>query len=51
MVDGVRVIGSLYVPINAIYELNIITGGIPANYGDVTGGIVEITTKGYAGVY
>lgn len=51
VVDGVRVIGSLYVPINAIQELNIITGGIPAAYGDVTGGIVEITTKGYAGVY
>lgn len=51
VVDGVRVIGSLYVPINAIYELNVITGGIPAAYGDVTGGIVEITTKGYAGVY
>ncbi|HMU71047.1 MAG TPA: carboxypeptidase regulatory-like domain-containing protein [Chitinophagales bacterium] len=51
VVDGVKVIGPLYVPINSIAEVRIITGGIPANYGDVTGGVVEITTKGYSGVY
>ncbi|MFI5172196.1 MAG: carboxypeptidase regulatory-like domain-containing protein, partial [Chitinophagales bacterium] len=51
VVDGVKVIGSLYVPMNAIYSISVLTGGIPANYGDVTGGIVEITTKSYAGIY
>lgn len=51
VVDGVKVIGSLYVPMNAIKSISVITGGIPANYGDVTGGIVEITTKGYAGIF
>ncbi len=51
VIDGVKVIGSFTLPINAIYELNIITGGIPANYGDVTGGIIEITTKGFGGAY
>lgn len=47
VVDGVKVIGSLYLPMNAIKSINVITGGIPANYGDVTGGIVEIFTKDY----
>lgn len=51
VIDGVKVIGSFGLPLNAIYEINVITGGIPANYGDVTGGIIEITTKGFAGSY
>jgi len=51
VVDGVKVIGSLYVPMNAIKEINVITGGIPAAYGDFTGGIIEITTLGYSGAY
>ncbi len=51
VIDGVKVIGSLYLPMKAIKEINVITGGIPASYGDVTGGIVEIITKGYAGIY
>jgi len=28
-----------------------ITGGVPANYGDVTGGIISITTRGPSSVY
>ncbi len=51
VVDGVRVVGSLYVPMNAILSISVITGGIPANYGDFTGGIIEITTKGYSGIF
>lgn len=51
VVDGVKVIGSLYVPLNAIKEVTVITSGIPAAYGDFMGGVVEITTKGYAGIY
>ena len=50
VVDGIKVIGSLYLPMNAIKSINVITGGIPANYGDVTGGIVEIFTKDYIDV-
>ena len=50
VVDGVKVIGSLYLPMKAIKQINVITGGIPANYGDVTGGIVEIITKSYTGI-
>ncbi|MEM7102552.1 MAG: carboxypeptidase regulatory-like domain-containing protein [Bacteroidota bacterium] len=44
-VDGVRVRGSS-VPSSDIEQLQVITGGLPASYGDVTGGIVNITTKG-----
>ncbi len=44
-IDGVRVTGNLP-PKQAIEELSVITGGVEARYGDVTGGIVSITTKG-----
>lgn len=44
-VDGVRVFGNL-VPQSEIDQLQVITGGIEARYGDVTGGIISITTKG-----
>ena len=45
-VDGVRVIGSLAVPQSSIEQLSVLTGGIPAEYGDATGGVISITTKG-----
>jgi len=51
VIDGVRVIGSFYLPMNCIKEITVITGGIPANYGDFTGGVVEITTKGFQGAF
>ncbi|HFA50692.1 MAG TPA: TonB-dependent receptor [Bacteroidetes bacterium] len=44
-IDGVRVSGNS-VPAQFIEELQVITGGIEAKYGDVTGGIISITTKG-----
>ncbi len=44
-IDGVRVTGTLP-PKQSIEELQVITGGVEARYGDVTGGIVSITTKG-----
>ena len=44
-VDGVRVQGSL-LPESEIEQLQVITGGLEARYGDVTGGIISITTKG-----
>jgi outer membrane receptor protein involved in Fe transport len=44
-VDGIRVQGSL-IPESEIDQLQVITGGIEARYGDVTGGIISITTKG-----
>jgi len=44
-VDGVRVSGNL-IPQSEIEQLQVITGGIEAQYGDVTGGIISLTTKG-----
>lgn len=44
-VDGIRVRGSL-IPESEIDQMQVITGGIEAQYGDVTGGIISITTKG-----
>lgn len=44
-VDGIRVSANL-VPQTEIDQLQVITGGVEARYGDVTGGIISITTKG-----
>lgn len=46
-IDGVRVVGAL-VPQFEIEQLQVITGGLEAMYGDVTGGVISITTKGPA---
>jgi hypothetical protein len=45
-IDGIRVRGSTNLPRAAIEEVNVITGGIPAEYGDLTGGVTSITTRG-----
>ncbi len=45
-VDGVKVRGTSNLPQAGIEQISVITGGIPAQYGDVTGGIINITTKG-----
>ncbi len=45
-IDGVKVTGVPTLPTSSIEQLQVITGGIPAKYGDVTGGIVNITSKG-----
>ncbi|MEM1214682.1 MAG: TonB-dependent receptor, partial [Bacteroidota bacterium] len=44
-IDGIRVQGNL-IPESEIDQLQVITGGVEARYGDVTGGIISITTKG-----
>ncbi len=44
-VDGIRVQGNL-VQESEIDQLQVITGGIEARYGDVSGGVISITTKG-----
>lgn len=46
-VDGVKIRGSANVPISAINNYTVITGGLPANYGDATGGVVDIKTRSY----
>jgi hypothetical protein len=47
LVDGVKVVGDLSIPNAAIAEISVITGGIPAMFGDATGGVIIITTKSY----
>lgn len=45
-IDGVRVqAGSISLPQNAIDQVQIITSGTPAQYGDFTGGAIALTTK------
>jgi outer membrane receptor protein involved in Fe transport len=44
-IDGIRVSGSM-IPQSEIEQLQVITGGIPASIGDVTGGVISVTTKG-----
>ena len=50
-VDGVKVRGFTGIPQGSIQEINTITGGIPAEYGDLVGGVVSITTRGPSSRY
>lgn len=50
-IDGIKVRGSTNLPKSAIEEVAVMTGGVPANYGDATGGIISITTRGASRVY
>lgn len=45
-IDGIKVRGSQNLPNSAIEQVTVITGGLPAQFGDVTGGVVNITTRG-----
>lgn len=45
-IDGVRVVGNFTVPQSAIDQMSVMTGGVPAEYGDATGGVISITTRG-----
>lgn len=45
-IDGIRVRGGSNLPANVIEQLTVVTGGVPAKYGNATGGVINITTKG-----
>lgn len=45
-IDGVKVRGSVNLPQAAIASTTVITGGLPAQYGDATGGVISTTTRG-----
>lgn len=47
-VNGVRVYGTTLPPAEALEEAQVITGGVPAQYGDVLGGVLSYTTKNAA---
>lgn len=50
-VDGVKMTTLTGVPPDAIGSISVYTGGLPAKYGDVTGGVVAIETKSYFDLY
>ncbi len=45
-IDGVKVRGNPNLPQAAIQQTEVITGGLPAQYGDAIGGIISTTTRG-----
>lgn len=45
-VDGVKMRGVVSLPQKSIEQINVITGGTPAEFGDMIGGVVSITTAG-----
>lgn len=46
-IDGIMIQGgSINLPPGAIDQLSVITSGVPAKYGDASGGVVSVTTKG-----
>ena len=45
-IDGIKVTGSPGVSQRGTEQITVITGGIPAQYGDATGGIISVTTRG-----
>jgi hypothetical protein len=45
-IDGIRVIGSSSLPQSAIDQVSVYLGGLPAQYGDARGGIINVTTRG-----
>lgn len=50
-IDGIKVRGGSNLPKSAIEQVSVITGGLPAKYGDITGGVISITTRGAAREY
>ncbi len=50
-VDGIRAIGSVNIPQSEIEQITVVTGGVPASLGDLTGGGVNLTTRGPASTY
>lgn len=45
-IDGEKVRGSTGLPQGGVEQVSVITGGVPAQYGDATGGFINITTRG-----
>jgi rRNA processing protein Gar1 len=46
-IDGEKVYGDAGIPGGSIQQVTVLSGGIPAAFGDMTGGIVIITTKDF----
>lgn len=52
-IDGMKIMGQTLpnIPSSGIKRMTVYTGGVPAKYGDATGGIVVIETKDYFSEY
>jgi hypothetical protein len=50
-IDGIKVRGSSALPKSAIEEVSVMTGGIPANIGDATGGVINISLRNSSASY
>lgn len=50
-IDGVKATDMSSIPGASLQGLEAFTGGIPAKYGDTTGGVVVLETKGYFDLY
>lgn len=46
-IDGVKVVNVGNLPMLSVDNLSVITGGVPAQYGDLTSGVIVINTKDY----
>lgn len=46
-VDGEKLYGSTSIPGLSIEQFSAVSGGIPAEFGDVTGGVIIVTTQSY----
>ncbi len=51
VIDGVRVIGEPAVPFEAVERIEVVTGHIPARYGEAAGGLVLVETREGSGRY
>mgnify|MGYP000480573322 CR=1 FL=1 len=52
MIDGVKITsGMSNIPTTAIGNFRIFSGGVPAEYGDFTGGIIVVESKDYFSLY
>jgi len=45
-VDGMKVLGTPNLPQQAVGSMEVILGGVPASYGDLTSGVISISTRG-----
>lgn len=50
-VDGVKTTSLAGVPGRAIGNMSVYTGGVPAQYGDITGGVIIVETVSYFDLY
>ncbi|GAB5417325.1 MAG: hypothetical protein Crog4KO_29070 [Crocinitomicaceae bacterium] len=50
-IDGVRVRSMPQIPQTSMSRVTVYTGGVPASYGDFTGGIISVESKSYFDLY